>query len=252
MAPVTNQIYTQRYVFENSHYASLREVIEVHSVPRFVHDAIFTIMRNHLALGEISDFKCFVYTSLTSETSHLWVMLEWNEGGDLEIVCLNEVERDGFCNCLMHSGMGKRGCEEGKMWVHSSVGWNVCDWDALQSLFLASQHATLAQIQPLETPADSNHIIPGSPERYSLNQYLFNNCSVKFTMKDLLSRPHRYEETMNLFSEVRGYLEDRSSTTCTIDSSIRLLTFQRQILERTAEARNLWLVGLGHGIGLDG
>ena len=71
-------------------------------------------------------------------------------------------------------------------------------------------------------------------------------------MKDLLSRPHRYEETMNLFSEVRGYLEDRSSTTCTIDSSIRLLTFQRQILERTAEARNLWLVGLGRGIGLDG
>jgi len=37
-------------------------------------------------------------------------------------------------------------------------------------------------------------------------------------MKDLLSRPHRYEETMNIFSEVRGYLEDRSTTTCTIDS----------------------------------
>jgi len=170
MAPVTDQNYPQTYVFENSHYTSLREVLEAHRVPRFVHDAIFMLMRNHLALGEISDFKCFVYTSLTSETSHLWVVLEWTEGGDLEIVCLNEVERDGFCNCLMHSGMGKRGCEEGKMWVHSSVGWNVCDWDALQSLFLASQHATLAQIQPLETPADSNHIIPGSPERYSLNQ----------------------------------------------------------------------------------
>ena len=34
--------------------------------------------------------------------------------------------------------------------------------------------------------------------------------------------------------------------------SLQLLILRRRKLERTAEARNLWLVGLGRGIGLDG
>jgi hypothetical protein len=165
--PSTNHTY-QTYIFQPSHYITLQEVLEGRCVAPFVKDSVSKLMQGHGAVDEISEFKCIVYSSL-AQAPHLWVMLEWKEG-DLEIICLSEVETDGSCNSLMHSAMGKRSCAEGKSWIHSSIGWNISDWSALRSLFLASQHVMISQQgQRLEVGADPDSGMPGSVERYALN-----------------------------------------------------------------------------------
>jgi len=142
-SPSITTMLTEIQSFEEDHYNSLREVLESRSVPSFVRDGVFQFMRNHKASHQISKFKCSVYDSLT-ELSQRWVLLEWTEG-DLEILCLAEVEIDGFCNFLTHSGLGKQSSEEGKRWTWSAVGWTVSDFSVLQSLFLAAQYVAIAQ-----------------------------------------------------------------------------------------------------------
>jgi hypothetical protein len=173
--PPTNETQAFRtYGFQQTHYRVLWDNLDAHFVPWYIIDSVAQFMQTHVCLDEISNFHCRIYKSLT-QTNHLWVVLEWIEGGGFEIVCLTEVETDGFCNTLIHSGMGKQSCAEGKRWILSALGWSVSSWDALESLFLAVQYAAIEQRESLELAAKRSHWLPGLEQTYILTSERFNS-----------------------------------------------------------------------------